>query len=73
MIQVMRRRGATRIELQTPSLRHVSQTAPYLFDGSLPTLEAVIDHYQQGSAVDLPGFSLTVEQRQSLLAFLRTL
>ncbi len=33
---------------RTPSLRNVALTAPYMHDGSLPTLDAVIDHYGAG-------------------------
>src|SRR5262249_18823251 len=35
--------GAVRV----PTLRNISLTAPYMHDGSLSTLEAVLDHYQQ--------------------------
>lgn len=31
-----------------PSLRNVSVTAPYMHDGSVDTLDAVLDHYQRG-------------------------
>lgn len=31
-----------------PSLRNVEFTAPYMHDGSIPTLELVIDHYAAG-------------------------
>ena len=31
-----------------PSLLNVSLTSPYMFDGSLPTLSDVIDHYASG-------------------------
>jgi cytochrome c peroxidase len=33
---------------RVPSLRNVEMTAPYMHDGSLATLEAVIDHYAAG-------------------------
>ncbi len=33
---------------RVPTLRNVALTAPYMHDGSLPTLEAVIDHYAAG-------------------------
>ena len=33
---------------RTPSLRNVAVTAPYMHDGSIATLWAVIDHYMQG-------------------------
>ncbi len=31
-----------------PTLRNIALTAPYMHDGSLPTLEAVLDHYAAG-------------------------
>ncbi len=33
---------------RAPTLRNVALTAPYMHDGSLPTLAAVIDHYAAG-------------------------
>lgn len=33
---------------RVPSLRNVGVTAPYMHDGSIPTLEAVLDHYMAG-------------------------
>lgn len=35
---------------RTPSLRNVALTAPYMHDGSLPSLEAVVRHYAAGGA-----------------------
>ena len=35
---------------KTPSLRNIAQTAPYMHDGSLATLDDVIDHYASGGA-----------------------
>jgi cytochrome c peroxidase len=76
---------------RAPSLRNVELTAPYMHDGSIASLEAVIDHYAQGGRVltggpfagegfrspfkseFLRGFTLTGEERQDLLAFLRSL
>ncbi|MGI9325966.1 MAG: cytochrome-c peroxidase [Pseudomonadales bacterium] len=72
-VNVFRPRGAHNVELVTPSLRQVSHSAPYLFDGSVPTLDGVLDQYQVGTAVNLPGFSLTANERAALLAFLKTL
>ena len=34
---------------RTPSLRDVALTAPYMHDGSYATLEAVVDHYNDGA------------------------
>jgi cytochrome c peroxidase len=41
--------GAFRV----PGLRGVARTAPYMHDGSLPTLEAVVRHYSTLDAVKL--------------------
>lgn len=59
---------------RTPSLRNVANTGPYMHDGSVPTLEAAIDRelYYRGIALGRP-ISLTVEERQQLLAFLHAL
>ncbi len=65
---------------KTPGLRELAWTAPYMHDGSLPTLEAVIDHYA-GKFVSRPGLAtnmvrelrLDTEERASLIAFLETL
>ena len=32
-------------KFRAPTLRNIALTAPYMHDGSVPTLEAVIDHY----------------------------
>ena len=64
---------------KTPSLRNVSLTAPYMHDGSLPTLEAVIEFYDRGgrrnSNLDpaIRPLRLTSDQRSDLVAFLRAL
>lgn len=62
-----------------PSLRNIALTAPYMHDGSLPTLEAVIDHYQSGGKAHpnkspiLKPFALSTQERSDLLAFLESL
>jgi cytochrome c peroxidase len=35
-------------KFKTPSLRNVGLTAPYMHDGSVATLEDVLDHYAVG-------------------------
>ena len=37
-------------KFRTPSLRNVALTAPYMHDGSMPDLDAVLDHYSRGGA-----------------------
>lgn len=64
---------------RTPSLRNVAVTAPYMHDGSLATLEDVIDFYDAGGRPN-PNLSplirplfLDVYEKAALGAFLRTL
>jgi len=62
--------------VRAPSLRFVSLTAPYMHDGSLPTLDAVIEFYLRGggrNAERLARFELSETERQELIAFLQTL
>ncbi len=42
------RQAADMGKFRVPSLRNVAVSAPYMHDGSIPTLEAVLDHYQAG-------------------------
>lgn len=71
--------AADRWAYRTPSLRNVALTGPYMHDGSLTTLEAVVDHYQRGG-IDNPGkdplvapLQLSGDDKRHLIAFLRTL
>lgn len=64
---------------KTPMLRNVAATAPYMHDGSLPTLEAVVEYYDRGGT-GAPGQSpliaplrLSVTERAALVAFLKAL
>jgi cytochrome c peroxidase len=67
-----------------PTLRNVARTAPYMHDGSLPTLAAVIDFYRQGGgrargvAADridgqVRAFSISDAEAADLVAFLGAL
>jgi cytochrome c peroxidase len=64
---------------KTPSLRDIGQRAPYMHDGSLATLEDVLQHYLTGG-VKRPSQSdkvqvidLTPAEVSDVIAFLRTL
>jgi cytochrome c peroxidase len=64
---------------KTPTLRDVDRRGPYMHDGSIASLAAVIDHYD-GGGVKRPSLSdevrplhLTAAEKQALLAFLGTL
>ncbi|NBJ13028.1 cytochrome c peroxidase [Microvirga arsenatis] len=65
---------------KTPSLRERVWTAPYTHDGSLTTLEDVVDHYadrvieRPTVSADLPRrIELNATERAQLVAFLSTL
>lgn len=64
---------------KTPSLRDVAKRPPYMHDGSLPTLRAVVEHYNRGGNKN-PGLSarivplgLTGEEMDAVVAFLEAL
>lgn len=64
---------------KTPTLRDVARRAPYMHDGSMPNLAAVIEHYDQGG-LQRPSLSdemhplhLTEAEKQALVAFMQTL
>jgi cytochrome c peroxidase len=64
---------------KTPGLFNVALHAPYMHDGSLSTLEAVIDYYerggnaQEGKSPFILKIGLTANEKQDLLAFLKSL
>jgi cytochrome c peroxidase len=64
---------------KSPSLRNVELTAPYMHDGRLATLEAVLDHYTRDvrNHPNLDGRSrrpnLSKGEKNALVAFLKTL
>jgi cytochrome c peroxidase len=68
-------------EFKVPSLRHVAQTAPYMHDGQLATLQDVLRHYSElnperlhadGEQI-LQPLGLTAGEQADLIAFLRSL
>ncbi|MGR9115918.1 MAG: cytochrome-c peroxidase [Gammaproteobacteria bacterium] len=66
-------------KFKTPSLRNVALTAPYMHDGSLKTLEEVVEYYDKGGEknrfLDPAIFQLhlTGQEKADLVAFLRSL
>jgi cytochrome c peroxidase len=68
-----------RYAFKTPTLRDVTRRAPYMHDGSVATLEEVVDLYDRGG-IDRPSRSdqifplkLTKDEKADLIAFLHTL
>jgi cytochrome c peroxidase len=75
-----RRRDMGRFK--APTLRNIAVTAPYMHDGSVATLEEVIDHYARGGRAGgesraksplLRGFAIGEDGRRDLIEFLRSL
>ena len=68
-----------RYAFKTPTLRDVARRAPYMHDGSVPTLEAVIALYDRGGIARLSRselihpLGLTEDEKIDLAAFLNTL
>lgn len=64
---------------KTPTLRNVARTAPYMHDGSLRTLEDVVDFYDRGGTPnpnmdeDIHPLGLSPAEKRDLIAFLRAL
>jgi cytochrome c peroxidase len=70
---------------KTPTLRNIALTAPYMHDGSLATLEEVVDHYVNGGVTDPDGrvndflsggirpLDLTDQEKADLVAFMEAL
>ena len=64
---------------KTPGLRELTKRSPYMHNGSIATLEQVIDHYD-GGGIDRPSRSdlmkplgLTPQEKSDLVAFMKTL
>lgn len=63
---------------KTPTLRDVGRTAPYMHDGSLKTLEEVVDFYDRGGRPNpnldakMERLDFSSEDKQALVEFLRT-
>jgi cytochrome c peroxidase len=75
-------RGAFKV----PILREIAATAPYMHDGSLNTLQQVVEQYDRGSTRTLPDGSpnrwldprirplnLTAQEKKDLVEFLNAL
>lgn len=66
-------------KFKVPSLRNVEMTGPYMHDGSMKTLEEIIDHYAAGGQNHpnkselITGFEISEKEKQQLIAFLRSL
>ncbi len=70
---------ADRGRFKTPTLRGVAETAPYMHDGSLATLEQVVEFYRKGGIPnarldpELAPLEMSDEDARHLVAFLNAL
>jgi cytochrome c peroxidase len=68
-------------KFKAPTLRNIALTAPYMHDGSIPTLEGVLDHYAAGGRNGhnpnkdplIGGFTISQQNRDDLIEFLKSL
>jgi cytochrome c peroxidase len=64
---------------KTPTLREIARTGPYMHDGSLKTLEDVVEHYNKGGTKnpwlhqDVRELKLTDQHKKDLVEFLKAL
>lgn len=73
------KQDADRGRFKTPTLRGVKLRPPYMHDGSLDTLDAVVDFYNRGGGKNkhldplMKTLELDEEERKALVAFLKSL
>ena len=66
-------------KFKVPSLRNIELTFPYMHDGSMNSLDEIIDHYMKGGedhfnkSKIIKPFKLTSQERHDLKAFLNSL
>lgn len=66
-------------KFKVPTLRNIALTAPYMHNGSIKTLEEVINHYNSGGKINkqksklIKPLNLTESEKIDLIAFLKTL
>lgn len=64
---------------RTPTLRNIDKTGPYMHDGSLKTLEEVVEYYDKGGEKNpyldpaIFPLKLTEQEKSDLIAFLKSL
>lgn len=64
---------------KTPTLRDFRMSGPYMHDGSMASLDEVIDHYEDGGkkrpslSPEMKAVTLSAQERADLIAYLKTL
>ena len=76
---IVTKRAADWGAFKTPTLRDIANTAPYMHDGSLKTLEEVVDFYDKGGVANknldekLKELKLTPQDKKDLVEFMKAL
>jgi cytochrome c peroxidase len=77
--ELITKSAADRYKFKTPSLREIADTAPYMHNGALLSLEDVVDFYNRGGG-QLPNkdprlvvLNLSDGEKSALIAFLESL
>ena len=71
--------GGGRGDFKTPTLRELARTAPYMHDGSISTLDDVVEYYDRGGNrnpyldEELHPLHLSAGEKRQLVAFLLSL
>ena len=75
--QAISKLGGDRGSFKTPTLREIAKSAPYMHDGSLKTLEDVVEHYNKGGIPndwldeEIYSRNLTDQEKADLVTFLK--
>lgn len=75
--EVISKLEGDRGSFKTPTLREIAKSGPYMHDGSLKTLEEVIEHYDKGGIAndyldeEIFPLKLTEEEKKNLVVFLK--
>jgi len=73
------RTEADRARFKVPTLRNIAFTAPYMHDGSIASLDEVVEHYNRGGVAHpnknalIRPLQLSNEEKKALVAFLHAL
>src|SRR5690606_248507 len=66
-------------KFKVPTLRNIAFTAPYMHDGSIASLDEVVEHYNRGGVAHpnknalIRPLQLSNEEKKALVAFLHAL
>ena len=66
-------------KFKVPTLRNISITYPYMHDGSMKSLEEVVDHYISGGKMNankdkrINPVNISEKEKHDLIAFLKSL